>query len=160
MKPPKRSKSEDGDRALVVEDDKNARRMMTHILKRAGLEPIEARDGVEAVQIAGLKKPDVILMDVMMPRMDGLNAMRRIHTNPETSHIPVIVCSARDSREDIVVAMKAGAEDYIIKPFRSETYLQKIWRVLKSHARRSAILNPGSEQRKSKRFKVDWRAIW
>jgi CheY-like chemotaxis protein len=143
-------------RILVVEDDAKFRRILIHVLKLNGFEPLEAQDGVEAIELAAREQPHLILMDVMMRRMTGVDAVRRLRSDPATRDIPVIMCTARDARDEVLEAIQAGATDYIVKPSRHEVYLEKIRRAL---ATRRAT-PPGPERRRAPRVRVDWSAVW
>lgn len=147
-------------RILVAEDDANFRRILTHVLKINGFDVMEAKDGLEALEMAENEKPDLIIMDVMMPRLHGIDATRRIRGNPATKTIPIIMCTARDGKKDVMEAIKAGADDYIVKPSRHQVYIQKIRKALVPRERRMLALAPGSERRKTARVRVEWSAIW
>jgi CheY-like chemotaxis protein len=111
-------KSNDTPHVLIVEDDTETRKFL-----RACLEDkytiCEARNGIEGIEIAQKADPDLIVSDVMMPEMDGCELCRRIKNNQLTSHIPVILLTARVSMEDKICGLEVGADDYIFKPFDS-----------------------------------------
>lgn len=100
---------------LVVDDDGGIRDLISLALERAGWHVHVAEDGPAAVREAVTEPPDLVIVDVMLPGFDGLEAMNRIHvTNPE---IPVLVVSARGSESDRVLGLDAGADDFLAKPF-------------------------------------------
>ncbi|MDA1096889.1 MAG: response regulator [Chloroflexi bacterium] len=104
-------------RILVTDDSEDVRLALQTVLEDAGYEVIEARDGVEGVAKAQSELPDLILLDVMMPRMDGFAALKAIKADPATKSIPVIMVTARGGRNDAESARSAGAFDYIKKPW-------------------------------------------
>ena len=120
---------------LVVEDDKNARKLMATILERYGYEPICASDGLEALEILDHKHVDLILLDIMMPRMDGYeftNTLRRAGNN-----IPILMVTARQTQDDKKRGFIIGADDYMVKPVDEEEMVLRIAALL----RRSRIVN-------------------
>jgi CheY-like chemotaxis protein len=101
------------------------------LLKRQGLEVIGARGGEEGLQIVEETPPDVILLDIMMPEMDGWEVYNRLKQNPRSQHIPVIVVTARAQPSEKIAALREqGVDDYITKPFGPVQLLQSIERVL------------------------------
>jgi DNA-binding response OmpR family regulator len=117
-------------RILLVEDEKNIILGVTICLRSAGHEVEVAEDGVEALKKIMNDKPDLVLLDLVMPRLNGLDALKTMKENEETRHIPVIVLSARAQEEDIRRAMDLGADDYMAKPFRPVELLEEIEKVL------------------------------
>ncbi|MDO4711770.1 MAG: response regulator transcription factor [Peptostreptococcaceae bacterium] len=116
-------------RILVVDDDKEIVDAIEIYLKNEGLEIIKAYDGMQALEIVADKPIDLIIMDVMMPKMDGLRATMKIR---ESKDIPILVLSARSEDTDKIIGLNLGADDYITKPFNP---LELIARV-RSHLRR------------------------
>ena len=102
---------------LVVEDDDELRETLQAEFEFEGLTAVTATNGSEAVTTAQRLQPDLILMDVMMPVMDGIEATKIVKGNEQTKHIPIIMLTAAGNREDIVAGLEAGAIDYITKPF-------------------------------------------
>ncbi len=102
---------------LVVEDDAEMREILQAEFELEGLTVLTATNGSEAVTTTRRLKPDLILMDVKMPAMDGIEATRLVKNNEETKHIPIVMLTAAGNREDIVAGLEAGAIDYITKPF-------------------------------------------
>lgn len=101
---------------LLVEDDTDTRRMYATWLQLLGFAVTEARDGVEGVASARAVRPSVVLMDLAMPRMDGVEATRRLKTDPATAEVPVVIFSAYTSPEDRRRAFDAGAVEFLAKP--------------------------------------------
>jgi len=105
-------------RVLIVEDEETSRKVIALALQRPGRELLFARDGEEAVRIAAEQLPALIVMDMMLPRVDGFEATRRIRANPALDGTPVIALTARTADFDEARARAAGCADYITKPFR------------------------------------------
>lgn len=111
---------------LVVEDDPDTRHMYAFCLNVLGFDVSEARDGLEGVRRAEAVHPDVVLMDVAMPRMDGLEATRRLKDNPETAAVPVVIVSAFTTEQDRRRAIEAGAAEFLAKPCDPETLAEHL----------------------------------
>ncbi len=103
---------------LVVEDDTDNRRIVAKVLSVEGYEVVEATDGVQALSRVQAERPDLIIMDLALPNMDGWEATRRLKADPETRGIPVVAITAFAMRGDEEQARAAGCDDYIPKPTR------------------------------------------
>jgi two-component system cell cycle response regulator DivK len=115
---------------LVVEDTEDNRRILRDLLGSAGYALIEAVDGAEGVEMATRHKPDLILMDIQMPVMDGHEATRRIKANPELRSIPVVAVTSYALSGDEEKARAAGCDGYIAKPFSPRKMLAKVREIL------------------------------
>lgn len=104
-------------KVLVVDDDPNIRELIVETLSNGRYFPIEARDGKEAIDICKSERPDIIILDVMMPDLDGLEVCLRLRGEALTSHIPIIMLTAKGMMEDKIRGMETGADDYLTKPF-------------------------------------------
>lgn len=113
-------------RVLVVDDSILDRRIHCKILEMLGHTYFEAFNGEEGVERAKELLPDLIIMDVVMPKMDGLYAIRALKKDPKTKKIPVIICSSKDKDNDIAWAKAQGAIDYVTKPISANIMAQKI----------------------------------
>ena len=111
---------------LVVEDTEDNRQILRDLLSMAGYEMVEAHDGAEGVAKAAEHKPDLILMDIQMPVMDGYEATRRIKADPALKSIPIIVVTSYALSGDEEKARRAGCDDYVAKPFSPRALLAKI----------------------------------
>jgi DNA-binding response OmpR family regulator len=120
-----------GRRVLVVDDENNIREIVRGYLEREGFEVAEASDGDGALSVARDWHPDLIVLDVMMPGTDGIEALRRFRT---TSEVPVILLTARSEEVDTLVGLSVGADDYITKPFRPRELVARIKTVLRRAA--------------------------
>ena len=114
---------------LVVEDDKNARRLMEAVLERYGYEPIPAADGVEALEILDRKHIDLILLDVMMPRMDGFEFTNTLRQGGCT--LPILMVTSRETLADKKRGFIIGADDYMVKPVDEEEMILRIAALLR-----------------------------
>ena len=106
-------------RILIVDDEKDILEMLKYNLEKEGFDVNSALNGKSAVEIAGKIKPDLILLDIMMPEMDGLEVLTRLKGKTETATIPVILLTAKVQYEDVLGGYKLGADYYITKPFTS-----------------------------------------
>jgi two-component system, cell cycle response regulator DivK len=113
-------------RILVVEDEEDNRRIVRDLLTSVGYEIIEAVTGPEGVTAAETHGPDLILMDIQLPGLDGYEATRRIKANPTLRHIPIIVVTSYALSGDDVKAFEAGCDAYISKPFSPRALLAKV----------------------------------
>jgi two-component system cell cycle response regulator DivK len=113
-------------RILVVEDNEENRRIMHDLLGSAGYEMIEAVTGEDGVTLAERERPDLILMDIQLPGLDGYEATRRIKANPALRPIPIIAVTSYALSGDDVKAREAGCDDYVTKPFSPRALLAKI----------------------------------
>ena len=103
---------------LVVEDSIPQREMIIGLLRQMGLEVDSASDGIEALEHIQSHPPDVILLDIVMPRMNGYELCRKLKADPITQHVPVVMCSSKGEEFDRYWGMKQGADAYIAKPFQ------------------------------------------
>ncbi len=113
-------------RILVVEDDEDNRRIARDLLTSVGYEIIEAVTGPEGVTAAETHRPDLILMDIQLPGLDGYEVTRRIRANPALRHIPIIAVTSYALSGDDVKAFEAGCNDYVTKPYSPRVLLAKI----------------------------------
>ena len=111
---------------LVVEDQKDNRQILRDLLTNAGFEMIEAENGEDAVASAQARRPDLILMDIQLPVLDGYEATRRIKAHPDLKSIPIIVVTSYALSGDEDKARLAGCDDYVAKPFSPRQLLAKI----------------------------------
>jgi len=115
---------------LVIEDDPEIVKLMTYILTKQGYEVASARNGVEGMDKALSFKPRLILLDVNMPEIDGMQVLELLKGSPETSRISVIMCTACAEINDVGSALGIGADGYLVKPVVAEKLLSKIKEVL------------------------------
>ena len=113
-------------RVLVVEDQEDNRTILRDLLTSVGFEVLEAVNGVEGIEAAARERPDLILMDIQMPEMDGYEATRRIKAEPATAAIPVIAVTSYALSGDEEKAKAAGCDDYVTKPFSPRALLATV----------------------------------
>jgi len=111
---------------LVVDDSATDTHLLTEILKKNGFSVTTATTGEEGVAKAKKDKPDLILMDIVMPGMSGFEATRSISKDPETAKIPVIICSTKGQETDKAWGLRQGAKDYLVKPINEKVLIEKI----------------------------------
>ena len=111
---------------LVVEDQADNRRILRDLLVNAGYELIEAESGEEAIAAVTARRPDLILMDIQLPVIDGYEATRRIRTNPELKSVPIIAVTSYALAGDEAKALAAGCSAYVTKPFSPRALLAKV----------------------------------
>ena len=117
---------------LVVEDNPGNRMLIADLLAANGYRPIEARDGEEGIALARQEKPDLILMDLSLPRLDGWEATRRLKADAELKDIPVVALTAHAMAGDEAKALDAGCDGYIAKPINVWSFVEEIKGYLKS----------------------------
>lgn len=115
---------------LVVDDEPNTRAFLRLTLEMSGYEIHEAVDGVDALEKIEALEPDLVLLDVMMPRMDGLEVCRRVRQNPKTTDLPIVIVSAKTSVEATRQGLDAGASRYLTKPVTRDNLLETIREIL------------------------------
>jgi two-component system cell cycle response regulator len=111
---------------LVVEDDPDARKVLSLILKLDGFEVMTASSGAEAIQILQTDVPDLILLDVMMPRMDGYEVCHQVRSNPATAQVAVIMLSGKADPESVKRGLEVGANDFLAKPIKPSSLTKHI----------------------------------
>src|SRR5512143_2740442 len=131
-------------RILVVDDDAWIRRMVTTVLEKRGYEVVVARDGEDGLAKAQASPPDLIITDVMMPRLDGWALVKQLRSRPELALVPVVFLTALGSDEDRIRGFRLGADDYLAKPFRFEELDLRVAKALKH---RSSELSTSAQLR-------------
>ena len=121
----------DQPKVLVAEDERDIRELIGFTLRFAGLDVILTRNGAEAVEQVLQLKPDLIMLDVRMPKMTGYEACRALKNNPDTSDIPVVILSAKGQDGEIQEGIEAGADHYIVKPFAPEELTNRVKDILR-----------------------------
>ena len=127
---------------LIVDDEKTIVDMLVYNLQKEGYNTLEANDGEEAVKIALNEKPDLVLLDIMLPKMDGLAVCKRIR---QTLNIPILMISAKDEEIDKILGLELGADDYITKPFSVRELMARV----KANLRKAELANVSTENGES-----------
>ncbi len=152
---------------LVVEDDPHIRQLLVFAFEKAGLGAIEAGDGAAALALVATHAPDLVVLDINMPRMDGLEVCRRLRSAPTQEgvgkgDIPILFLSSRDDEIDRALGIELGADDYVVKPFSPREVVARVMAIL----RRTAARAPSAEDNgdlSHGRLRLDlegWRALW
>lgn len=123
---------------LIAEDERDIRELVTFSLQFGGFTVVQATNGAEAVDQAQKELPDLILMDVRMPKMTGYEACRQMKSMPELRDIPVVFLSAKGQDSEIQTGLEVGAEEYILKPFAPDDLVKQVQMVLDRVAARRA----------------------
>ena len=121
---------------LVVDDEDDILHFLELVLREKGFEVLVASSGQEALTRAQIERPDLVLLDIMMPQMDGWEVLKLLRVDEETAHIPVAMLSARTEAKDRVQGLQEGAVDYICKPFSLQELLGKLDSIFEAAAER------------------------
>lgn len=116
---------------LIVEDEQDIRELLAYNLEKEGYAAIQAADGKEGLEMARARKPDLILLDLMLPRLDGLSVCRELERDAATVRIPIIMLTARGEDVDRILGFELGADDYVVKPFNIRELLLRIRAILR-----------------------------
>jgi len=117
---------------LAVDDEKHIVRLVQVNLQRAGYEVVTANDGREALEKVATERPDLVVLDVMMPYMDGFEVLRNLRANPETRELPVIMLTAKAQDADVFKGWQSGVDAYLTKPFNPMELLSFVKRIFKA----------------------------
>lgn len=118
-------------RILVVEDEADLLEAVSFALKKDGLKPIPAKNGEEALRLVEERSPDLVLLDLMLPGLDGLEVCRRLRSTEKTARIPIIMVTAKAEETDAIIGLGVGADDYIRKPFGLQELVARVRAVLR-----------------------------
>jgi two-component system, OmpR family, phosphate regulon response regulator PhoB len=118
-------------RVLIVEDEADIRDLLLFHLEREGYQVAQSRSGPEALRLARAIPPDLVLLDLMLPDMDGLEVCRRLRQDPATQGLPIVMLTARGDEVDRVLGLELGADDYVVKPFSPRELIARIRAVLR-----------------------------
>jgi DNA-binding response OmpR family regulator len=111
---------------LIVEDEQDIAQLVRHYLEKEGYHPNIAKTGLEALNLAVSEHPDLVILDLMLPQMDGLEVCKALRHKPETALLPIIMLTAKKEESDTVVGLELGADDYITKPFSPKTLVARV----------------------------------
>ena len=119
------------EKILIIEDEKDIVRMLDYNLKKEGFRALSANNGEDGLDMARKEHPDLILLDLMLPEMDGLEVCKAIKNDTKTAHIPIIILTAKAQETDKIVGLELGADDYMTKPFSPRELIARIRAVLR-----------------------------
>ena len=140
------------EKIVVIEDEADILEVIAYNLKREGYEVLESRDGEAALRQIGRHAPDLIILDLMLPSIDGIEICRRLKSDAVTRPIPVIMVTAKGEESDIVLGLGVGADDYVTKPFSPKELIARVRAVLRRG-------QPKEEAGKQDRIEKDWLTI-
>jgi type IV pilus assembly protein PilB len=128
-------------KALVVDDNSDIRNIVRAVLQSAnlGLQVVTAQDGIEAVELASQERPDIVILDISMPDMDGFEVCRRLRADVRTAFVPVLMLTANGGEQHMTAGFGAGADDYVVKPFRRDELVARVRRMLERSYGKDAI---------------------
>ena len=126
---------------LVVDDDPDIAEFLTYNLKKEGFSVYTAKNGKDAIDLTQELAPQLILLDVMMPEMDGIETCERIRENPQNQNVLIVMLTARSEDYSQIAGFNAGADDYIIKPVKPKVLVSRLNALLRRYGRRQPILN-------------------
>lgn len=129
-------------RILVVDDERDLAELLHYNLTKAGYDVAVSLDGRDALERVGQSPPDLILLDIMLPKLSGTEVASRLRSNPATAHMPIIMLTAKSEEIDQLVGLTVGADDYVVKPFSMKILLARVEAVL-----RRAASRPAADQR-------------
>jgi two-component system phosphate regulon response regulator PhoB len=113
-------------RILIIEDERGLTEVLTYNLQREGYDAVVAHDGLEGLRKAQTQPPDLVILDLMLPSMDGLEVCRQLRAGKQTARVPILMLTAKGEETDQVVGFSVGADDYVTKPFSVKVLLQRI----------------------------------
>jgi len=116
---------------LVVEDDRDIQELLSYNLAQEGFQVLRAMTGEDGLQIAKNRRPGLIILDLMLPGMEGMEVCRRIKRNPDTAGIPIVMLTAKGEDADIITGLEVGADDYVTKPFSPKVLIARVRAVLR-----------------------------
>lgn len=136
---------------LIVDDEKPIVDILVYNLEKEGYRTLEANDGAEAIEIALKEKPDLILLDIMLPKMDGLTVCKKIRS---TLNVPILMLTAKDEEIDKILGLELGADDYITKPFSVRELMARIKANLRKSEVGTSVSDEEVDKGKTKKIKV------
>ena len=116
---------------LIVDDEQDMVELVSYNLEKEGFKTVKAFDGEAALKMVKLQKPDLIILDLMLPKMNGLDVCRAIRRNPETLSLPIIMLTAKTDEVDKIIGLENGADDYITKPFSIKELIARVRSILR-----------------------------
>jgi DNA-binding response OmpR family regulator len=119
------------EKIVVIEDEADILEVLQYNLRREGYLVVSSRDGEEGLEQARRENPDLVLLDLMLPGLDGLEVCRRLQSDPVTSNVPIVMVTAKGEESDIVLGLQLGADDYVTKPFSPKELLARVKAVLR-----------------------------
>ena len=113
-------------RILIVEDEADIAQLVKHYLEKEGFRTNVAKSGIEALTLIKSERPDLLILDLMLPEMDGIEVCKKIRNAPDTALLPIIMLTAKTEESDIIVGLELGADDYVTKPFSPKVLVARV----------------------------------
>ena len=126
-------------KVLIVEDEANIRQLVKYNLEKESFQVLEAEDGLLGLRLGKAEKPDLVLLDLMLPQMDGLEVCRSLKGNPATAALPIIMLTAKSEEIDKVIGLELGADDYMTKPFSPRELVARVKAVLRRSQKEASL---------------------
>jgi len=145
-------------KVLVVDDDPHIRQLLAFAFAKAGIATVEASDGEEALATLAEDPADLVILDINMPRMDGLEVCRRLRASH--SAVPILFLSSRDEEIDRVLGIELGADDYVVKPFSPREVVARAGAILRRTAGQVAAASPNLVRNRLRLDTAGWQAFW
>jgi len=139
-------------RVLAVDDSKTIRKIVSKAFSTYDCEVMEAENGIEGLSIASRDKPDLIILDITMPVMNGVEMLGKLKGQPDLKDIPVIMLTAESGKDNVMQIVKMGVRDYMVKPFKGEQLIERVMKIFTLQPKEAAASSPGSSN--SPYFKV------
>ncbi|MCX5644721.1 MAG: response regulator transcription factor [Phycisphaerae bacterium] len=121
-------------KVLVVDDEADIRELVRLNLTREGYEVLDCESGEQALSLSRAKGPDLVVLDLMLPGIDGLEVCRRLKADPKTAQVPIVILTAKGEETDVVTGLEVGADDYVAKPFSGKVLVARVRRLLRKAA--------------------------
>lgn len=137
---------------LIVDDEQDIADLISYNLEKEGYSTIKAYDGGDVLKTVKTQKPDLMILDLMLPRMNGMDICRAIRANPETSHLPIIMLTAKSDEVDKIIGLEIGADDYMTKPFSVKELIARVRSIFRR-------IQDGKQQSAKETFEFDGLAI-
>jgi len=144
---------------LVVDDEDDLRKVLEFNLLNAGFRVLTAANGADAIRVAELELPDLVLLDVMLPDIQGTQVCQSLKTNPETRGIPIVMLTARGEEIDRVVGFELGVDDYIVKPFSVRELILRVRAIMKRSERLAETATPSDEGERIRFGEIDFDPV-
>jgi two-component system response regulator RegX3 len=130
---------------LLVEDERDIAGLVRYHVEKAGMRFVHAADGATALRLAHAERPDIVILDLMLPGLDGLEVCRQLRRDAQTRRVPIIMLTARGEEVDRVVGLELGADDYVVKPFSPRELVARIRAVLRRGTESAELVPPTLE---------------
>ena len=143
---------------LIVEDEHDILQLVKLYLEKEGFRTVSAKTGTEGLRQVKQKKPDLVVLDLMLPEIDGLEVCKRLRSAPETAMLPIIMLTAKAEESDTIIGLELGADDYVTKPFSPKTLVARIKALFRRLERKPARARPNTAMATSSWISPDMKS--